>query len=146
MKCRHCLAKLNEANWYPAHRKVRRKICKACHTARGPKDDAVRQRRFMNRLKKNDPEEHKRRLRRYRIKVLYGMTEEDLHALYAKQDGRCAICKNPEGEKSLCVDHDHQTSEVRGLLCNACNAMLGYAKDNTETLRRAIYYLIDPPK
>lgn len=100
----------------------------------------------MAKLKKNNPEEHKRRLRKYRIKVLYGLSEEELHALYAKQEGRCAICKRPEGEKALCVDHDHNTGEVRGLLCNSCNAMLGYAGDNTEILRRAIYYVIDPPK
>lgn len=106
----------------------------------------MRQRRFMAKLKKNNPEEHKRRLRKYRIKVLYGLSEEELHALYAKQEGRCAICKRPEGEKALCVDHDHNTGEVRGLLCNSCNAMLGYAGDNTEILRRAIYYVIDPPK
>jgi hypothetical protein len=107
---------------------------------------AARQRGYRARDKKRDPEAFRLRARHYKLKHLYGITADELHALYAKQDGRCAICKKPEGEKALCVDHDHDTGEVRGLLCNNCNAMLGYAQDNTEILRRAIYYVIDPPK
>lgn len=114
--------------------------------SRRRKANAKKQRLWRNRLRERDPEEYRRRLRRYRVKHHYGLSEEELHELYAKQDGRCAICKRPEGEKALCVDHDHDTGEVRGLLCNSCNAMLGYAGDNTEILRRAIYYVIDPPK
>ncbi len=61
------------------------------------------------------------------------------------QDGCCAICKSsdPGRKKSqwFCVDHDHKTGEVRGLLCNSCNAGLGFLKDSIETLAQAIIYL-----
>ncbi len=40
-----------------------------------------------------------------------------------------------------CVDHDHQTGFVRGLLCRDCNAALGLFKDSQEILERAIGYL-----
>lgn len=145
--CRHCPTILTDETWYSAHRKAGRKICKTCHTNRESQDTRrVRQQNYVSKMKKDDPEGWKRRLRRYRTKHLYGLTEDQLHALYAKQDGRCALCRHPEGEKSLCVDHDHRTGEVRGLLCNSCNTLLGYAKESTEILRAAIYYLIDPPK
>ena len=77
----------------------------------------------------------------------YGISKEEYQALYEKQGGVCAICKQPETaitkgvQASLCVDHDHETGEVRGLLCSSCNSALGHFRDNTEILARAIDYL-----
>lgn len=39
------------------------------------------------------------------------------------------------------VDHCHNTEKVRGYLCRPCNLMLGYARDNKDTLTKAIQYL-----
>ncbi|WP_406418459.1 endonuclease VII domain-containing protein [Streptomyces sp. NBC_01614] len=59
-----------------------------------------------------------------------------------RQGGACAICRgrNKSGHQ-LHVDHDHTTGRVRALLCQQCNAMLGHARDDIETLRAAIAYL-----
>lgn len=46
-----------------------------------------------------------------------------------------------ESLKEPVIDHCHATGNVRGLLCMACNSMLGYAKDNIQTLSSAIQYL-----
>ncbi|MFF7882932.1 endonuclease domain-containing protein [Streptomyces sp. NPDC020794] len=39
------------------------------------------------------------------------------------------------------VDHCHGTGVVRGALCQACNFMLGNARDSVETLLAAVKYL-----
>lgn len=69
-------------------------------------------------------------------------TSEDYNLVLASQGGGCAICKKPEPEgRKLCVDHDHITDRIRGLLCTKCNAGLGQFKDNAELLKQAIRYL-----
>jgi len=72
----------------------------------------------------------------------YGLSVEDYEKMAADQNGVCAICGQPERKKSaLSVDHDHETGEVRGLLCDACNRGLGAFRDDPERLGRAIAYL-----
>lgn len=68
-------------------------------------------------------------------------TKRQVHLayLYAKQDGRCAICR--QEMPSPVIDHDHETGMVRGLLCRACNLLLGAARDDVVVLRRAVGYL-----
>lgn len=61
-----------------------------------------------------------------------GLTEVR-QKLTTKQNGACAICKrvfdltlNARGTKLVaCVDHDHQTGYVRGVLCAGCNGLEG---------------------
>lgn len=63
--------------------------------------------------------------------------------LFVVQKGKCAICKAHQSKikKKLCVDHDHTTGKVRGLLCGKCNTGLGFFKDRIENLSGAILYL-----
>src|SRR5262245_7813007 len=49
-------------------------------------------------------------------------TLDDYEKVCIQQGNRCAICLKPPVEgKRLYVDHDHDTSQVRGLLCSHCN-------------------------
>ncbi len=77
------------------------------------------------------------------IKRHYGITLADYDVMLEAQGGVCAICGKTPGEngRRLCVDHDHETNEVRGLLCTHCNVVLGYWHDNPETARQAMLYL-----
>lgn len=76
----------------------------------------------------------------------YGITEKYVQDLMDSQKGCCAICNTslvvPESKVSYCIDHNHTTGEVRGLLCSKCNTLLGFALDNKEILSSAIKYLI----
>jgi hypothetical protein len=40
-----------------------------------------------------------------------------------------------------CTDHIHGTVIVRGILCDGCNKMIGFAKENPEILRAGANYL-----
>lgn len=53
----------------------------------------------------------------------FGITEDQYDEIYRKQGGCCAVCKRASGlfKHRLAVDHDHQSGEVRGLLCIHCN-------------------------
>lgn len=39
------------------------------------------------------------------------------------------------------VDHDHETGEIRGILCEYCNRALGMVKDDVAVLENMINYL-----
>lgn len=80
-----------------------------------------------------------------RLYVKYGMTVGDYNDLLKKQNGMCAICLLPPGKQALRVDHDHDTNEVRGLLCGTCNSGIGHLRDDVNLLKAAIEYLQDPP-
>jgi hypothetical protein len=62
--------------------------------------------------------------------------------LFEEQNGCCAICKEPESrDRELALDHCHDTGEIRGLLCSACNTGIGLFKDSPERLVAASEYL-----
>lgn len=79
-------------------------------------------------------------MRKYMLKKQYGLTLEAYDDLLARNDGKCWICGMDNG-RTLHVDHNHDTGEVRGLLCYKCNVLLGYANEDTALLRKAIMYL-----
>lgn len=79
-----------------------------------------------------------RRMRERRL----GVTHDEFMALLSAQGGVCAICGNGnDGERQLSIDHDHATGQVRALLCDRCNPMLGHARDSIAVLEAAIEYL-----
>lgn len=73
-------------------------------------------------------------------KTVYGITAVEFGVMMVKQGNRCAICKT-SFDSTPCVDHDHNTGKVRGLLCRACNSALGLLKDSHANLLAAIQYL-----
>lgn len=75
----------------------------------------------------------------------YGITQSQYDTILKQQKGKCAICgnkKHPKGRK-FAVDHNHDTGEVRGILCGNCNQGIGHLKDDVKLLKRAIKYLTD---
>ena len=71
----------------------------------------------------------------------YNMSLEELDELWSKQNGRCAICNGTLDTKKYCIDHDHSSGKVRGLLCSSCNTAIGLLKDSPEIICNAMRYL-----
>lgn len=78
----------------------------------------------------------------FELKRRYGITAEQYDAILAAQGGGCAICGRDDRawELRLCVDHDHDTGTVRGILCRRCNAFLAIV-ENPELLAQFHDYL-----
>ena len=70
----------------------------------------------------------------------YKITTEEYEAMLKKQNNQCAIC-NKTIDKNLCIDHDHKSGIIRGLLCGKCNQGIGLLNEDISTFKRAIRYL-----
>ena len=78
---------------------------------------------------------------RDRRKEKYGLSKADFLTLLKKQNYKCAICWIDLTGIKQCVDHDHVTHRVRGILCDKCNIGIGMLHDNVHLLELAIKYL-----
>lgn len=152
--CRKCGEEKPLLEFY-AHRHTadgRMNHCRACAAEYGRQWNANNKdkQREYNRRQRADPKRKRRadmQKRALHLKM-YGLTPETHDALLAAQGGVCAICHEPGqvwAERNLHVDHDHETNEVRGLLCGRCNVGLGFFREDTDRMLRAIEYLKNPP-
>ena len=83
-------------------------------------------------------------MRDYSYQTKYNFSVEEYNVMFEEQGGVCKICHLPQTNKRfthLCVDHDHDTGKVRGLLCDPCNRAIGLLKDDERILLNAIEYL-----
>lgn len=83
------------------------------------------------------------------IKHRYGLTVQEYEAIAKSQNYRCAICNiemvlyNKSLTNRACLDHNHITNKIRGMLCDRCNrgiALLDSDKGIT-SLQKAIDYI-----
>lgn len=133
-KCR--LIKRPDCFYLDSTRLARNKLngfCKKCRlgeakTYRAKHRDRIRA--YLKRYHALNPAVYKH----HNLMQSYGLSLEDFKRMVVAQKGRCAICgrhhsKCPKGKGRrprvrLCVDHDHKTGVVRGLLCHNCNSRL----------------------
>jgi len=78
---------------------------------------------------------------RQRTYKKYGIKATEYENMFRCQEGKCAICEETTPGQNLHIDHNHETGEVRGLLCSQCNMFIGLAKEDKNILSRAIKYL-----
>jgi hypothetical protein len=88
-----------------------------------------------------------KKMKDYDLFRSYGITLKEYNLLFKNQEGCCAICEkhlselNDKHKKSLCVDHNHKTGFIRGLLCDKCNRGIGLLCDSEKILLNALKYL-----
>lgn len=86
----------------------------------------------------------KETIRKYRLRAAHGLTVKEYDSMIVNQNNACAICHTPfdvSGVFSPCVDHDHITGLIRGLLCSHCNLGIGLFEDSPTLLRFAAKYI-----
>ena len=88
----------------------------------------------------NDPQ-YRRMFDNNRLVRAYGITRAELERKERDQNGRCAICPQ---DSPLVVDHNHDTNQVRDLLCQKCNSGIGYFEENSRFMLAAVEYLRQP--
>ena len=90
-----------------------------------------------------DKEDQMRRALDASRRKRFGIGNADVEQMLAMQNGKCAICmgKNKGRRCGWCVDHNHKTGKVRGILCGDCNKGIGCLKDSIFILGSAITYL-----
>jgi hypothetical protein len=74
------------------------------------------------------------------LKHDFGITLQEREVMQRAQNDRCAICEK-KFVKTPCVDHDHKTGKVRGLLCHKCNRGIGFLGDDLGVVMSAARYL-----
>lgn len=88
-------------------------------------------------------EKSKLHRKKHSLLYKYKLDISDFNNLLILQNNCCAICnvEFKDDPKNTHVDHCHTTGRVRGILCRTCNNGLGFFKDNSEILNKAINYL-----
>lgn len=137
--CKKCIPKRDpkkrreyEAQWRAANRESQKAYLAKWYAGNQDKVKAYRQ---QNKARIRE------RTRQWALKTKFGLTVEDFDRMLASQSNACAVCQTVAPKTGWHIDHCHSTGKVRGILCTNCNPMLGFAKDNTDTLKAAIRYL-----
>lgn len=119
--CNDCGIEKPHSEFYKANTKLGiRKECKKCSNVRASvwnKANKEKRRAAMETFHAANPN----KARDYYLRANYGLTHEEYEDLLIGQCGVCALCGKPPIGKRLAVDHDHNTGEIRGLLCLNCN-------------------------
>jgi len=82
-------------------------------------------------------EKRKAEMKEYNAKARYGITRAEYDQLFIDTP-MCELCKV---RPSQVLDHDHDTKEIRGVLCHSCNTGIGKLGDTVEGLEAAIRYI-----
>ena len=152
-ECWHCKITKPVNEFYLNYGRPRKR-CKVCYAAHNREmrvkhadrrkiSDAARPSGWSRSAREKWAVPERQRWDRYLFRT-YGIRADRYDEILASQGGVCAICKcecNRQNSKRFCVDHDHATGVVRGLLCFQCNVGLGKFLDNAAILREAANYL-----
>ena len=119
------------------------------------KDNLKRRNEYSKQWREDNPEKvkkysktyckkHRERAKIVHLKRNYDLSYENWLKMWENQDGKCAICGTSFDKPSdVCIDHNHKTGEIRGLLCNKCNFAIGLLNDDPELTIKLTEYLME---
>lgn len=149
--CSKCGATKTRAEFYRAKRykdgrHPQCKECRSAYTREWASRPGVKERQasLYREWAATHPRENSRRGivgKADRLKQKYGLTLGQHMEMYATQDGRCAVCGEALAYSEACVDHDHRTGKIRGLVHRVCNLVVAYVENTPGCVESALEYL-----
>lgn len=77
----------------------------------------------------------------------YNLNKLQIIELYESQNRKCSLCDKQvvlfsrrKGDSAY-IDHNHETGEVRAILCHPCNISVGYIENAKIDIKRLLRYL-----
>lgn len=143
-KCTKCGLRKRHAKFYKAKkgkdglRAMCKKCCNKASTA-WQTENRQSANANMRRFRQNNPEKARLIRKRAMVRKVYGITLEEYNEITAASC--CEICGTKIRPNRKCLDHDHVTGKIRGLLCNGCNTGIGFFKENPEVMEAAADYI-----
>jgi len=122
--CTKCLESKEDSEYYVIKRPGGRnptlyRHCKSCHSIVSKENAAY--------------------AKNWELQKKYNISLEEYNKQVLSRENKCDICL--EKVKTLHVDHNHTTMEVRGYLCGSCNRAIGLLQDKAFNCFRAGEYL-----
>jgi len=127
-----------------------KQTCKSCDKARSAaryqqlsKEEkaAISKKAYAGMVERYTKEERRARGYLNHLRSKFGMSKEVYEELWENQAHKCGLCGISLEGVPTHVDHNHETNEVRAIVCHHCNKLLGRARDSKRILQNAIDYL-----
>lgn len=100
-----------------------------------------RDRKVRAKYRAENKDKVRKQLRELKLRRDYGITYDRYTEILHAQNACCAACLLPANGEVLCVDHDHDTGEVRGLLHRTCNLLVGQIENHVGSIRNVVNYI-----
>ena len=150
--CTKCKQEKSLSEFYK-HKRYKDGHCHTCKSCAYKQQKEYRQqpkiaenrKQYYKEYIKTHKEQYKKTQRKSHLGRTFGITPEDYDQMVKDQNNLCAVCGKPEtmmrnGKPiALSVDHNHETGEIRGLLCFLCNSRLAYLEDMDFVLKARLY-------
>ena len=115
------------------------RACRSAHAVASHKKSPELRKQYGRNWMRKQRAEHPERLKDYNLRADYGIDWETYQEKLNCQNHCCMICKRVMASPH--VDHDHETKQVRDLLCRECNSALGFIREDVEIAKAVVAYL-----
>jgi len=71
----------------------------------------------------------------------FGVSAAEVRAIIVRANSCCEACGAVLTNAKVCLDHDHSTGRIRGVLCRFCNALEGMLHKQPERIEMVKAYI-----
>jgi len=102
----------------------------------------AKRRKLQNKIRQENPEKYRLKSHSQNLKRI-GSNLEYYNKLFQEQEGKCFLCNKHQTQfkKALGHDHNHKTGQLRKLLCDGCNLLVGLVENKKEIVIKIFDYL-----